>query len=139
MLAVLELKVELLGEEGRKDLHLGFRVGLAKAASTAAMEGHPAVDMALFATRRLTQRVIDVEALRQELCRSLPLLRVVSHCLEADSEGVTSLERILAQLQVLGRRIVVSESYRIPEAQRLIHQHPSEVKLLHGIDRHDFV
>ena len=63
MILVLELKVELLAHVGRENFDLTFGKSLTEANATATMEGNPAIDVTLRATRSQTKRVTMIKPL----------------------------------------------------------------------------
>ena len=109
ILLLLKLDVKLLAHELREDLNLSLSECFAKADATPTMEWTPGVNVTLFARWGQAEIVAVIKPLRKELSRSLPLLRIISNCLEIDAQGIARLEGVLTELYLFPRRVEVTD------------------------------
>ena len=131
-----------MGEEG--DQHFEFDLGerFSEADAAAPVEGDVAVHVALFAVRGQAQWVSVVEALGDELGRSLPLGWIMVDRLDVDNEYVVLLQVVLffiAEHHIFLHEVELAQGGGGTVAHSLLHQHRGVLQVLGGLEGDHFV
>ena len=111
--------------------HLSKSLSEANAASTVPRAG--ARSHALLSCWGQVHRVRWVEPLRADFHWTLPLVRVLCQCIEANLELVTLLEAVFAEGQIFGANLGLAHNCWWLDAQGLLHYHDSVLKLHHAL------
>ena len=118
---ILKLKIKHLRDVGDADLHGRLSERLTEADSwTTTPWGHGAC-MSLLTFRRQVHRICVVKALRQELQRTLPLLRINIKRVNTNLDNVIFLELVFAKASVLSCYHPSALADRWSKAQSFLH------------------